>query len=457
MKKFLTLSLALFSIISASFAQNEENIWYFGAGLGVSFANGEPEPLYNGNTYSNEGSAVISDANGNLLFYTDGIAIFNRLHQQTPNGYGLLGNESSTQSAIIVPKPGAYTRFYIFTTDALESENNNAGLNYTEIDMTLDGGKGDVVPGTKNKLLYKPTAEKLTALRYNNMYWVLSHEAHTNRFCAYKVTSAGVHPTPVISAVGQTYTQAVNVTGYMKFSPDGKHIGVATEIEGGIQTSNGELFTFNPETGVVSNPIPLSMGTSAYGMEFSPDGTRAYFSSDGNIFQFDMTASSDSAIVASQRKIYDALQDTFTVWALQLGPDGKIYTSHFFQKSLGKIVSPNNLGESANFIPGSVSLVAGFSLSIGLPGFARNLSVENPCVGPPLSFLSIFKKRPTCPGCPNGKIVAPAKGGVPPYQYSIDGINYQNNGIFNGLSYGTYTICIRDANGCLTQRIIHLN
>lgn len=40
-------------------------------------------------------------------------------------------------------------------------------------------------------------------------------------------------------------------------------------------------------------------------------------------------------------------------------------------------------------------------------------------------------------------------GGVAPYQYSINGINFSTNSTFTGLTAGTYTITIRDANNCI--------
>lgn len=53
----------------------------------------------------------------------------------------------------------------------------------------------------------------------------------------------------------------------------------------------------------------------------------------------------------------------------------------------------------------------------------------------------------TCNG--NGSItVTGVTGGTPPYSYSIDGSTFQASNIFTGLTAGTYTITIQDANSC---------
>ena len=48
-----------------------------------------------------------------------------------------------------------------------------------------------------------------------------------------------------------------------------------------------------------------------------------------------------------------------------------------------------------------------------------------------------------------GSITVAGTGGQPPYQYSIDGINYQGNNVFDELAQGIYTISIRDAANCV--------
>jgi hypothetical protein len=57
----------------------------------------------------------------------------------------------------------------------------------------------------------------------------------------------------------------------------------------------------------------------------------------------------------------------------------------------------------------------------------------------------------TC-GNANGSITITAAGGVAPLQYSIDGITYQASNIFNSVLPGTYTVTVKDANGCLTVK-----
>ncbi len=56
----------------------------------------------------------------------------------------------------------------------------------------------------------------------------------------------------------------------------------------------------------------------------------------------------------------------------------------------------------------------------------------------------------------DGSITVTPSNGVAPYLYSIDGINFQTDNIFGGLTPGFYTITVKDADGLLTLKYIEL-
>jgi len=62
--------------------------------------------------------------------------------------------------------------------------------------------------------------------------------------------------------------------------------------------------------------------------------------------------------------------------------------------------------------------------------------------------MQLQSQMATC-GASNGAlVVSQVTGGTIPYQYSIDGVNFQSAPIFNNLAGGAYTITVEDANGC---------
>ncbi len=55
-----------------------------------------------------------------------------------------------------------------------------------------------------------------------------------------------------------------------------------------------------------------------------------------------------------------------------------------------------------------------------------------------------------------GTITATGAGGTPPYQYSINGVDYQAAGSFTSLNGGTYTVWVKDANGCTITKVVSI-
>jgi gliding motility-associated-like protein len=56
-----------------------------------------------------------------------------------------------------------------------------------------------------------------------------------------------------------------------------------------------------------------------------------------------------------------------------------------------------------------------------------------------------------CFGEATGSVTVLGTGGTAPCQYCLDGGTYQSSGTFSGLTADTYTVTVRDANGCTTD------
>lgn len=399
MKKQI-LFILLFSLFSFTHAQKEAANWYFGRNAGLDFNSGTPAPLTNGALSTTEGCSTISDFNGNLLFYTDGITVWNRVHQIMPNGNGLGGHPSSSQSGIVVPYPGNPDLYYIFTVD---EKGDPDGLQYNIVDMTINGGFGDII--SKNNVLHTPVTEKVTAVAHTNGsdIWVISHEYGSDKFLAYLVTATGLNTTPVVSSVGFNFPILNNgrgSRGYLKASPNGAYLASA-----GSAALTAEVFRFNPVTGNVSDLIDLSPYFSTnlvapytiYGVEFSPDSSRLYFSTsimhsvtsiESNIHQFNLSNYNESDILNSGIPLGPS--QPVEIGALQLAIDGKIYVAQFTESYLGVINNPNIAGLGSDYVQIGVNL-SGRSSSLGLPPFIQSYFIvgilaNNFCLGDTTEF-----------------------------------------------------------------------
>lgn len=426
------------------FAQNEASHWYFGQNSGLRFMqDGTVLPLSDGQLNTEEGCSSISDVDGNLLFYTDGRTVWDRNHVIMPNGSyaagtGLWGDISSTQSAIIIPKPGSDALFYIFTVDEPHHENaavypqafsgnytdpgsgnvpdtddgSNRGFNYSVLDLSLTGSNGSIGNITEKNLhlvtynsmdgeeVKCKCSEKITAVKdeQQNVYWVITH--FVNRFYAFKIDDNGVNPNPVVSTVGslqQLNGYRRNAIGYLKASPDGTKLAIAHQQNGtatgqaSYSSGSIELFDFDISTGVVSNFIPIMPNVQGYGVEFSPSSERLYATyrigttPTMELAQFDITAVNPQN---TKQIIFDG---TNHLYALQLAPNNKIYCATGFQNSLGVLHNPDALGIQCDYVPVGQILAPGRTVQLGLPPFITSffnasIIINDTCIGSSTQF-----------------------------------------------------------------------
>lgn len=289
-----------------------------------------------------------------------------------------VGFSNSFTQTIILKKPGSNSLFYMITPDLQGglaynvNYPNSKGINYAIIDMSLNNGLGSVI-SVFNPLKDISNCEKLTAILHSNGgdIWLIGHEYGNNNFFSFLITSSGINTTPIISNVGPTiYTSQGGIPGDSKFdaigelkaSPSGKKLAFTCYYNGTTC-----LADFNKTTGVISNPITLEIESGGYGVSFSPDNSKLYisgvdvstdipdFSTNGKVYQFDITSNNPTAIQNSRTIIYTDPNGMFR--SLKIGTDGKIYVARGNGSGyLGVINNPNSSGLNCNYVHNGIYL-----------------------------------------------------------------------------------------------------
>lgn len=411
-QKILILLLATCSFLSLN-AQKEQNNWFFGEGAGLTwnktatmaatgvFGTGNATlsglPTSLGvtpiNTY--EGCFSLSDVDGNLLFFSDGMTIWDKNMNPMVNGGELTGNSSSAQSGIIIPYPSSSSR-YIAVTLGERMANN---LSYSIVNMSLGGGLGAVEAANKNVLLTSHKGllgETVTAVRHSNRddFWIVAlgrPEAGTTTsyLNVWKVSSTtGVqtscHSTFTIPNAGGTADAA---NGYIKFTSDGKHF--VTSNFGSRYFLFGD---FDPSTGKVLNVkiranayFPTAIRGGAYGVEFSPNGKYLYLTQTPTgisgtvemgtgLFIYDLDALLSAAdpntifpikTLQNPTSLANGLNDHFG--GIQRAPDNRIYITNFNSAGMFIIDNPD---EPLNLKVYKIAKLFNGKASFGLPSFA---------------------------------------------------------------------------------------
>ena len=413
LKRYSLFLILTFTLqIPVVFAQLQNNNWIFGYGARVNFSGPIPVGSSNAAINSNESTASVSDpSTGQLLFYTDGRKVWNANNQVMPNGSNLLGGfyNSCTQGALIVPFPEDNQRYYLFTLEELEALSFSPvvdnGLRYSVVDMTLNGGLGDIQVATMNTPLATDLTEKLIVIRSTEIqgFWVIAHKKNANEFLAWKIDACGVSAQPVVSTVGSIFASVpIGATeawaGAMDASPDGNRIGMPIDWSDRI-----EFFDFNKTTGVVSNPLTVNVTDDSspgflrkYGACFSPDGSKFYYTNINSVYQLNLSTYTSAAIASSNTFIYSPNLEPNGYPCLQIeqAPNNKLYVAIGNAGRLDEISNPNSLGLDCDYVTNAV----GFSpatCQLGLPaqvplgGFAASLTISflpDSCLQSSISF-----------------------------------------------------------------------
>jgi large repetitive protein len=348
LKSFFLLLLALPAVAQA---QNFSRYnWYFGSSnQAIRFSRSDNSPnlinyVPNPTSLGTGGSAVASSKlNGDLLFYTDGVNVFDITNQQI-NPAPLNGNASANQPVAIAKVPGQVSQYYIFTNSA----NNTTGGNieFSIVDMSLPGNSTAPAPPSGAMFSPAPTgvvigrSEAMITVPHSNGedFWLITHANGTADFTVVEFTSAGPGTITSFNGFG-----LIQVAANFSYHEKTGRIAVSPQET----TRDIEIFDFDNTTGLLSSNLRVlnsglntTLGQAIYDTEWSNSGDYLYVSVHGDptgpiqadVLQFDYLAASQGQTPT----LTSILPTTTTIsrsYGLQMAPDSAIY--HLYQQTAG--------------------------------------------------------------------------------------------------------------------------
>ncbi|MCB9246247.1 MAG: hypothetical protein H6606_07425 [Flavobacteriales bacterium] len=323
--------------------------WYFGYYAGLRFTNGgtfRDLSAHGDNAQDRltlnswEGTITRSDAKGELLFYggsglpgNSAFRLYNRLHD-TLKGAPLpsYDNGSSVQAGLVIPHPQDTNKYYVFVNEEEDIDSSEGGLHYSIVDMTGDGGLGEVLSAWKDIPVKgnpaRPhsadsaahTAEGMTAIPACNG---VDHWLITTDFDQYYLNVFLVHDDTL------EWNATYQVPYYTKFrstlvaSPDGSKLAC-----------RGGILNFDRATGKITTFANAPQQTHQHC--FSPNSQVLYLIVGSVLQQVNLLNNSLQARTVAQTPFGLG-------FGLQLGPDNKIYIVNDHLDFVSVVNFPNSL------------------------------------------------------------------------------------------------------------------
>jgi gliding motility-associated-like protein len=367
----LIFTIAIFMAMPAV-AQKEFADWYFGGNNKLSFQNNNIAEFktdfittgtywWNYRDIGSSGLGYNDPLTGEMKFVISGVLTYDKNGDVMLDAELLRNCPGDKYAFHIIPFQNNPNRFYIIQNQdpsgaILAAQTglqvrcpNPIGLAYSILDLSLNNGKGGYV--VANKVLWGGVSARVAIVRHANGRdaWIVSHPASGGYYNSYLVTDAGIQ-SPITSTVGPV----------LQYSFEDVQTGILASHNGkmllGFSKDQMEQYDFNNATGVVSNYRKINLGRYVGGKSFSPDDSKFYFTGgypDKGLFQLDFDAPD---LVGSLTKIADDRYES--MYDMQLGLDGKIYISHYyefdsndqFNDYLATINCPNLAKYACNFV-----------------------------------------------------------------------------------------------------------
>lgn len=347
----------------------------------MDFQSGSPVISYTGLSNGYEGIAHMEDGAGNIIFFVNANGVYNSAQVLMSGSVGLLADPSSAEIDIC-PWPKHAGKFFI-----IYNAQTCSNMFYSVVDMNLNGGLGNV-SSLNIPLNQSSVAEGFEIVRADcNLYRVLFYNCNVG-FKSFDVDSIGIHnPTLLL-----TYPNPQNGTdGRGELDYANGRIGM-----GFNNIDYAFLGDYDPLTNVLSNPVTVHVGTNTangtYGIEFSPDGTKAYIScwydlsSNNNLYQYDFTSGTLLGFFVNSISVSGGEHGPGQI---ELGSDNNLYMINNGSHEITVISNANSTTPTFTTINVTSTLALGISDAIQTDVFFTfDFTSTFSCTGPTVNFNS---------------------------------------------------------------------
>ncbi|HRI26714.1 MAG TPA: gliding motility-associated C-terminal domain-containing protein [Chitinophagales bacterium] len=336
------IALVLFTSFNV-WGQSQRNLFFnsFANVVRLDFATEPPIPYGTGVAGSYEGIAHYEDGSGNLLFWFNSTGVFDQNGTLMPGSFGILANSSSAEMCV-APVPGNPNQYYF-----LYNAETCSALYYAIVDMSLNGGLGNVI--AVNTLISNAQhSEGMEVVRIpgTNNFWFLTYRCGTG-FTRYLISETGIgtgtvfHPYPMPTG---------GYDGRGNFDYHQGRIGAAFAWSSQVFVAD-----FDPVNGVVCNPVTLNsdqFSNNPFGVEFSPDGSKMYFSlwyttGQPNVFQYNI----ETGVFTGYLPPLGGGGFISGLGEIEMGRNGKLYIIQDGGNNITVINNPNDNIPNFGLIP----------------------------------------------------------------------------------------------------------
>ncbi len=312
----------------------------------LNFMGSFPDTLMGTQIESAPNTISVSDYNGNLLFYSDGIHVWNTNNTimpwsqaASPGGtlnypysstIPYLTNQWCRINALHVPL--CIDKYYVFT-NAYNSNLTELDSYYTEIDMSYGMGLGDINPLKKNILFETNVLRDLYIVNHQNGYdqWVILHKSGTDTILAYLLTENDftdlvISKTGPIITTNLPFTNPWSTSETCYSSPNGEFL-ILSQITSSFPNVTN-LYSFDDSTGRVIHimnldSLNIANWVQSY-LEFSPNSQYVYYNGPSGIpHKIDVSSGIPAQILSSITAFPIPFNKTYSRFRTAI--DGKMY------------------------------------------------------------------------------------------------------------------------------------